>query len=105
MDQFMGLVRQLAPFISGILVTFGVISATQQADATAIILGGAGLVTQAIAFYLSWKANSKASILTSAAQMPEVKEVVLEKPTMAAAAGTTPQAIMQLAETTPANVR
>lgn len=86
MNQVMAFFRQAAPFISGILVTFGIITNTQQTAIEGIIAGIVGVVTQIIAFYLSWKANTDTSILTAAAQIPEVKRIEVAAPPLATAA-------------------
>lgn len=76
-DQLMGLLRQLLPLIGGLFVGLGWISPTFLSHATEIILQVAGPLSIIVGVIWSAIANSKASILTSAAKMPEVKSIVV----------------------------
>jgi len=78
-DQIMGLIRQVLPVIGGIAVALGWFTPDQVATLTQKVLAiaGPGLVFAGVIWSLF--ANSKAAILTSAGNMPEVKAVVLER--------------------------
>lgn len=86
MDQFMGLMRQLLPVLGTLAVTLG--WATQETINTWIalilqIVGPLGIIGGVV-----WSviANSKSSILQSAAKMPEVKSITITDPNLANAA-------------------
>lgn len=88
-DQWMGIVRQLVPFAAGMAVGKGWLTADQSNALVALILqiaGPVGLIGGAV---MTYYANSKQSILTSAAAMPEVKKVVVDNAEMANAVTST----------------
>ena len=100
-DQLMGLIRQLLPVVGGIAVALGWFTADQVGKLMQVILQIAGPVSVVLGAIWSLIANGKVSILTSAANMPEVKKIVV------AAAESTPEATeaaRSLAIATPVNV-
>lgn len=77
-DQWMGVLRQILPLFGGVLVTLGLVSQgtiNHWIEIAMTIVGPlmtiAGIVWQIVA-------NNKKSILTSAANMPEVKKIELK---------------------------
>jgi len=73
----MAQVRQLLPILGTLMTVFGVSSATAQATVN-MLMSIAGPITLIGSALWSYYSNSKASILTSAANMTEVKAVKLE---------------------------
>jgi len=77
-DQFVGLIRQLLPFVGGILTTVGF-----SKEESETVLGKVGEIIGPLATIVgliwSYVANSKKSILRSASQMHEVKQVQLNQ--------------------------
>ena len=94
-EQWMGLVRQLLPVLGGIAVSFGWLTKDQVAGVTATILQISGPAMILASTIWSVWTNTKASLATKVAAMPEVKEVVLH-PTEAA---------RDIAQATPPNVK
>lgn len=82
-DQVMGLLRQLLPAIGALALVLGV-SQTTVSYWTNLILQIAGPISIVVGVIWSLVANSKKSILTSAANMPEVKEITIDKTAPAA---------------------
>lgn len=77
-DQIMGLIRQLLPIVGTLLVTFKLMSPESLAgftDKALLVIGG---LMPVISLVWAYFANNKSSILKSAAQMPEVKEIKLD---------------------------
>lgn len=95
-DQLMGLVRQVLPLLGGLAIGLGWLTADQVGKITQLVLQIGGPLITLIGVIWAFVANSKASILTSAANMPEVKKIVLEP--------SAPEA-PTLSQTTPNNVR
>lgn len=80
LDMAMGLVRQVFPFLGAVAVTMGLLKpevATSLVD-QALVVGG-GIITL-IGTAWAIKANTKASILQSAEQMPEVHKIEVSDP-------------------------
>lgn len=77
-DQWMGLVRQVLPFLAGVAVAKGWLTADQSVNLVSVILQVAGPFGLVVGGIMSYFANSRHSILTSAAQIPEVKKVVVD---------------------------
>jgi hypothetical protein len=75
MDQWMGIVRQLVPFASGIAVGKGWLTMDQAGELGGLILQIAGPIGLVVGAIMTYIANSKKSILTSAGKMPEVNTV------------------------------
>ena len=74
-DQVMGLLRQLLPLLGGIAVGLGWLTKDEVAGYSALILQSVGPIMIIIGWVLSMIANSKTSILKSAAAMPETRVV------------------------------
>lgn len=86
-DQLMGLLRQVVPVIGGVLVVLGwvpesVVTAIK-ANMEGILAAVSAIIVAASAIW-SAIANSKKSILQSAAQMPEVKRIEVTDANLAA---------------------
>src|SRR5688500_219404 len=77
-DQLMGILRALLQIGGGIATALGWITSDQMNALTQTMLQAAGPIMMLIGTVWSIVANSKTSILTSAANMPEVKEIKLE---------------------------
>ena len=93
-DQLMGLLRQLLPVLGGLALAFGVSQATVNYWIN-VIFQIAGPLSIIAGIVWSLIANNKTSILTAAANLPEVKEITLDKKSEEAPA---------LEAATPANV-
>lgn len=78
-DQLMGIVRVLLQVFGTIATMLGWVTPDQVGEMTANILAAVGPIMNVVGLVWTAMANSKTSILTSAARMPEVKEVVLTK--------------------------
>ena len=91
-DQIMALIRQALPLLGGVAIALGWFTADQVSAFTQVILQIAGPGLAFIGVVWSFFANNKTSILTSAANMPEVKEIKLEPhaPETAALSAATP---------------
>lgn len=76
-DQFMGLLRQVLPFLGGLAVGKGWLTAAEFADLSTLVLQIAGPIILVGSSIWAFAANSKKSILTSVGQMPEVQKVVV----------------------------
>ena len=96
-DQIMGLIRQVLPLLGGVAIAFGWLTADQVGALTQKALAIAGPFLMLAGVIWALIANGKASILTSAANMPEVKKIELDPhaPETSALAGSA----------TPSNVR
>lgn len=89
-DQWMGIIRQILPMIGGLMVALGWMTTDQMNSLVQVIMQIAGPIVTIAGVIWAAIANSKKSILQSAAQMPEVEKIVVnDKP---------------LAESLPANV-
>lgn len=77
-DQVVGLIRQLLPFMGGLLTAFG-FSREDSSSLIANISEILGPSATIIGLIWSYEANSKKSILESASKMPEVQQVQLTK--------------------------
>lgn len=77
-DQIMGLLRQVLPVIGGIGVTLGWVTTDQVAAGTQFLLQIASPLAIIVGLTWSLIANMKSSILQSAAQMPDVRAIVME---------------------------
>lgn len=77
-DQFMGLLRQVLPIVGSLLVTMGWMTPADEMRwiTLAMEVAGPGFIIYGVVW--TFIANSKKSILTSAANMPEVKNIVLD---------------------------
>lgn len=97
-DQWMGQIRQLLPILGTLLTTLGFVTPEAWAGYTTIILTVAGPIMIACSVVWSWIANSRKSVMASAAanlpdaaptekaavvaavaDLPEVKTVELDK--------------------------
>lgn len=74
MDQFVGLVRQLLPFLGGLLIALGV-SQTDSSTLIAKVGEVVGPLATVVGVIWSLVANSKKSILKSASSIPEVTQI------------------------------
>lgn len=78
-DMMLALLRQMLPVLGTLAATLGWIAPEKVAPLVSSILSAIGPIMILGSTVWSVFANTKSSILTSAAQMPEVKEVVLNK--------------------------
>lgn len=95
-DQWMALLRQVLPLIGGLAIGLGWLTADQVGKITQVVLQVAGPFMALAGVVWALIANNKSSILTSAANMPEVRKIILEP-----SAPDTPA----LNQSTPTNVR
>lgn len=84
-DQLLALLRQVLPILGTLLTVFGLSSATATAI-TNTLMSIAGPLMMIASTIWSLFANSKKSILTSAANMPEVKTITIDTNVPGAAA-------------------
>lgn len=74
-DQLTGLIRQLLPVVGTLLGALGWVTPDKWAGITAFILQAVGPLLVLASLVWSVIANTKASILASAAKMPEVNKI------------------------------
>lgn len=77
-EQTLALLRQLLPVLGGIAMTFGWLTSDQVAKGTATILQIAGPAMIVGSTIWTLFHNTKASLVTTVAAMPEVQIVKLE---------------------------
>jgi hypothetical protein len=87
MDMAMGLVRQVLPFVGAVAVTLGLVKVDQANELVNQGLAIAGSISTIVGLVWSMKANTKASILQSASNMPEVTQVKVTDPKLAEQGG------------------
>lgn len=75
-DQLMGIVRQIVPILGTLATSFGWLSATQVTGITSIVYQIAGPALLLVGIVWSLIANSKTSILTAAANIPELAKPI-----------------------------
>lgn len=73
----MALLRQIIPIASGVAIALGFKEATVSATVNLLLQVG-GPLFALVGIVWAYVANSKSSIITSAANMPEVKSVELK---------------------------
>ena len=88
-DQYMGLLRQVIPFIGGLLIAFGANAGWVSGAGTDILLV-AGPAMTLIGVIWSLVANNNTSIIKAAAKMPETERdgraLIITDPALAQAA-------------------
>lgn len=80
MDMAMGLVRQVLPFAGAVAVTLGYLKVDQANELVNQGLAIVGSLTTIVSVAWAAQSNTKASILQSANNMPEVTSVKVNDP-------------------------
>lgn len=95
-EQVLGLVRQILPVLGGIAVALGWLTTNQVASLTATVLQIAGPAMIIGSTVWSLINKTKANLVSTVANMPEVKSVTLDP---------TKEGVSDLNLTTPTNVK